>query len=136
MKKTSFNPDTLFDSRQYGFSQVVAAEGGRHIFFSGQVAWDAEQNVIGEDDLRAQVWQALRNVQAAVQAAGAGLEDVVALRIYIRDEWMDRTAPVREAMHAFFPGDHPPTSTWIGVTSLARPYFLIEIEGTAVVQNE
>lgn len=133
MKKRSFNPDSLYNSRQYGFSQVVAAEGGRLVFFSGQVAWDAEQNVVGENDLRAQVWQALRNVEAAVQAAGGGLENVVALRIYIRDDWMDRAAAVREAMREFFPGDHPPTSTWIGVASLARPAFLIEVEGTAVV---
>jgi len=133
MKKMSFNPDALFDSRQYGFSQVVAAESGRLVSFSGQVAWDAQQNVVGENDLRAQVWQAFRNVEAAVQAAGGDLENVVALRIYIRDEWIDRATPIREAMREFFPGDHPPTSTWIGVASLARPAFLVEIEGTAVV---
>ena len=133
MSKISLNPDSLFDSKQYGFSQVVVAQGNRTVYFSGQVAWDAEQHIIGEDDLRAQVWRALQNVQTAVSAAGGTMADIVALRIYILHNWMDKTAPVSEGLKAFFPDDHPPTATWIGVQSLARPEFLIEIEGTAVI---
>jgi enamine deaminase RidA (YjgF/YER057c/UK114 family) len=133
MTKISLNPDALFDSRQYGFSQIVAAQGNRTVYFSGQVAWDEKQNIIGEGDLRAQVWQSLRNVATAVTHTGGTMNDVVALRIYIVHDWMGNTAPVSEGLKAFFPGDHPPTATWIGVQSLARPEFLIEIEGTAVL---
>lgn len=133
MAKTSLNPDSLFPSRQYGFSQIVVAQGQRTVYWSGQVAWDENQNIIGENDLRAQVWQSFRNVATAVTTAGGTLNDVVALRIYIRHDWMDKTAPVSEGLKAFFPGDHPPAATWIGVQSLARPEFLIEIEGTAVI---
>ena len=133
MAKTSLNPDTLFPSRQYGFSQIVVAEGRRTIYWSGQVAWDEKQNIVGENDLRAQVWQSLRNVATAVTIAGGTLADIVALRIYIRHDWMDKTAPLSEGLKAFFPGDNPPAATWIGVPSLARPEFLIEIEGTAVL---
>ena len=61
------------------------------------------------------------------------MNDVVALRIYIRHDWMDKTAPVSEALKEFFPDDNPPAATWIGVQSLARPEFLVEIEGTAVI---
>lgn len=132
MTKTTFNPDDLFDSVQFGFSQVVVAEGRRTVYFSGQVAWDAQMQIVGENDLRAQVWQSLRNVETAVTAAGATLNDIVALRIYIVQAWMDRTAPVSEGLKAFFPDD-PPATTWIGVVGLARPEFLVEIEGTAVV---
>lgn len=131
MSKTSINPDSLFPSLQYGFSQIVVAQGSRTIYFSGQVAWDENQNIIGEDDLEAQVWQSLRNVETAVTAAGGTMTDIVALRIYIVHQWMDKTAPVSAGLKAFFP-DNPPTATWIGVPSLARPEFLIEIEGTAV----
>ena len=132
MSKTSLNPDSLFNSKQYGFSQIVVAQGNRTIYFSGQVAWDAEQNLIGKDDLRAQVGQSLRNVETAVSAAGGTPNDIVALRIYIVHNWMNKTAPVSEALREFFP-ENPPASTWIGVHSLARPEFLIEIEGTAVI---
>lgn len=133
MSKTSLNPDGLFNSKQYGFSQIVVAQGNRTVYFSGQVAWDAEQNIIGEGDLRAQVWQALQNVQTAVSVAGGTMADIVALRIYILHNWMDKTAPISEGLKAFFPEDQPPTATWIGVQSLARPELLIEIEGTAVI---
>lgn len=131
MSKTSLNPDMLFNSVQYGFSQIVVAQGSRTVYFSGQVAWDESQNTIGENDLRAQVWQSLRNVETAVTTAGATLNDIVALRIYIVHDWTDKTTPVSEGLKEFFP-ENPPTATWIGVQSLARPEFLIEIEGTAV----
>ena len=134
MSKTSLNPDSLFNSLQFGFSQIVVAQGSRMVYFSGQVAWDERQNIIGANDLRAQVWQSLRNVETAVTTAGGTLADIVALRIYIVHDWMDRTAPVSEGLKAFFPGGHPPATTWIGVKSLARPEFLIEVEGTAVLE--
>ena len=133
MSKTSLNPDSLFDSRQYGFSQIVVAQGSCTVYWSGQVAWDENQQIVGENDLRAQVWQSLRNVATAVTTAGGTLDDIVALRIYIRHDWMDKTAPVSEALKAFFSSDNPPAATWIGVQSLARPEFLVEIEGTAVI---
>ena len=132
MAKQSLNPDSLFNSVQYGFSQIVVAQGSRTVYFSGQVAWDENQNIVGENDLRAQVWQSLRNVETAVSTAGATLNDIAALRIYIVQDWMDKTAPVSEGLKQFFP-ESPPTATWIGVQSLARPEFLIEIEGTAVI---
>ena len=131
MFKISLNPETLFNSMQYGFSQIVVAQGSRTVYFSGQVAWDENENIVGENDLRAQVWQSLRNVETAATTAGATLNDIVALRIYIVQDWMDKTAPVSDGLKAFFP-KNPPATTWIGVYGLARPEFLIEIEGTAV----
>jgi enamine deaminase RidA (YjgF/YER057c/UK114 family) len=130
MTKKSLNPKSLFNSVQYGFSQIVVAQGGHTVYFSGQVAWDENENIVGENDLRAQVWQSLRNVETAVTTAGATLNDIIALRIYIVQSWMDKTAPVSEGLKEFFP-ENPPAATWIGVYGLARPEFLIEIEGTA-----
>ena len=131
MSKESINPKTLFNSLQYGFSQIVVAQGQRTVYFSGQVAWDENENIVGENDLRAQVWQSLKNVETAVTTAGATLNDIVALRIYIVQGWMDKTAPLSEGLKEFF-SENPPATTWIGVYGLARPEFLIEIEGTAV----
>lgn len=67
------------------------------------MAWDENQNIVGENDLRAQVWQSLRNVETAVTTAGGTLGDVVALRIYIRHDWMDKIAPLSEELKAFSP---------------------------------
>ena len=122
MAKQALNPKTLFNSMQYGFSQIVVAQGSRTVYFSGQVAWDEHENIVGENDLRAQVWQSLQNVETAVTTAGATLNDIVTLRIYIVQSWMQKTAPVREGLKAFF-RENPPATRRIDVYGLARSDF-------------
>ena len=135
MGKEYINPDALFDSQQYGFSQIVTARGGKTIYLSGQVAWDENQQIVGENNFEAQVWQTFRNIQTALQAAGAGLEDIVSMRIYILTEKVKDTHPVSVALNTFFPAGQLPATTWIGVQSLANEDFLIEIEVIAVVDD-
>lgn len=130
--KQHLNPPDLFPSLPYGFSQIVTSPPGRLIFLSGQVAWDAQENLVGGDDLSAQTLQAFRNVERALRAAGAAMSDVVSLRLYIVDYTPDRGRAVKEGLLAAFEGMPPPACTWIGVTTLANEGFLIEIEATAV----
>lgn len=132
MAKLYLNPPTLFDSRRYGFSQVVVADGRRTVYCSGQVAWD-EAEAIGSADLGQQTQRALANVERAVHAAGGRLGDIVSLRLYIVGEHIRNTAPVREALLAAFDADTQPATTWLGVTALANPDFAIEIEAIAVL---
>jgi 2-iminobutanoate/2-iminopropanoate deaminase len=136
MSKEALNPPTLFPSRQYGFSQIVKVSAGKMVYLSGQVAWDADQNLLGKDDLGTQTRQALKNVRIAIQTAGGTLADVVSLRIYIVQDRMAESHYVREGLREFFPGDSPPAATWIGVHSLADEDFLIEIEAVAVIDVE
>jgi 2-iminobutanoate/2-iminopropanoate deaminase len=135
MSTEYINPDSLFDSQQYGFSQVVTARGGTTIYLSGQVAWDEDQQIVGAQDFRAQVWQTFRNIEIALHAVGAGLEDVVSMRIYILTEKVKDTHPVSVALKTFFPAGRLPATTWIGVQSLANEDFLIEIEAIAVLED-
>src|SRR5438045_5627242 len=114
MPKQYLNPDALFPSLPIGFSQAVATAGGKTIYLSGQTAWDANKQIVGGDDLGEQTRQALRNVQAAVEAAGGMLAAVVSLRIYIVNPQPGDTGPVGTAVREFFPADKPPASTWIG----------------------
>lgn|SRR5262245_56725125 len=132
MPKAHVNPAALFPSLQHGFSQVVVASGARTVFVSGQTAWDANKKIVGRS-LGEQAAQALRNVRAAVEAAGGHLGDIVALRIYIVHHAMSDLAGIGKALREAFTTD-PPTSTWIGVSALAVPDFLIEIEATAVLE--
>ena len=126
------NPETLFPSLPYGFSQIVVASGRRMAFISGQTAWDAQKQIVGGVSLLEQTRQALHNVQTAAEAAGATLNDVVALRIYIVNYQRESGEAVGSALREFFTPQNPPASTWIGVSALAVPDFLIEIEATAV----
>ena len=134
MPKEYTNPDSLFRSLEYGFSQIVAATGGKTVHISGQTAWNTQRQIIGGTDLAQQARQALRNVQAAVEAIGGTLADVVALRIYIVNYRPDQANAIGGALREFFPEEKRPASTWIGVSTLAVPEFLIEIEATAVLE--
>jgi len=133
MPKTTLNPPSLFASLEHGFSQAVVASGARTVFISGQTAWDANRQVVGEPDLAGQVKQALGNVKIAVEAAGGNLSDVVALRIYIVQGAMHDLAAIGAALREWFPAA-PPAATWLGVASLARPEFLVEVEAMAVLE--
>jgi len=132
MPKQHLNPPSLFSSIEHGFSQVVVTSGAKTVFISGQTAWDVNKKIVGRT-LGEQTRQALRNVKAAVEAGGGNLRDIVALRIYIVHHAERNLESVGSALREVFTTD-PPTSTWIGVSSLAVPDFLIEIEATAVLE--
>ncbi len=132
MPKQVVNPPGLFPSLEHGFSQVVVTSGATVVFVSGQAAWDADRRLVGGADLAQQLQQAFRNVETAVVAAGGCLADVVALRIYVVERAMGNIGAIGAALKEWFPAD-PPASTWLGVSSLARPEFLIEVEATAVL---
>jgi enamine deaminase RidA (YjgF/YER057c/UK114 family) len=134
MPKEHINPPTLFQSLDHGFSQAVAASGTRTLYLSGQAAWDANKQLVGDADLAAQARQAFRNVLIAVEAAGGIISDVVSLRIYIVDYGPDKAKAVGNALRETFSGPTKPAATWIGVASLADPGFLIEIEAIAVLE--
>jgi 2-iminobutanoate/2-iminopropanoate deaminase len=133
MPKEYINPNSLFPSLPHGFSQVVIATGRKMVFISGQTAWDARKNIVGGDSVLEQARQASRNLEKAMESAGGTLKDVVALRIYVVDYQAESGTAVGIALREFFSPAKPPASTWIGVSALADPEFLIEIEATAVL---
>ena len=133
MPKESVNPNSLFPSLPHGFSQIVVATGRKMAFISGQTAWDLRKNIVGGESLLEQARQALRNVETAIEATGGTLGDVVALRIYIVNYQAESAKALGSALREFFSPENPPAMTWIGVSALAVPEFLIEIEATAVL---
>ena len=133
MPKQYLNPNSLSPSLPHGFSQVVIATGRKLVFISGQTAWDARKNIVGGDSVLEQARQAFRNLEKAMEAAGGTLKDIVALRIYVVDYQAESGTAVGTALREFFSQQNPPASTWIGVSALAAPEFLIEIEATAVL---
>jgi enamine deaminase RidA (YjgF/YER057c/UK114 family) len=132
MPKEYINPDNLFPSLQYGFSQIVVATGKKMVFISGQTAWDEQKNIVGKDSVLEQARQAFRNLEKAMESTGGTLKDVVALRIYVVDYQAECGTAVGTALREVFSAN-PPASTWIGVSALADPEFLIEIEAAAVL---
>lgn len=127
-------PAGVFDSRPYGFAQVavVPTSFGDAVHVSGQVAWDADQKIVGAGDIGRQLRKSLENLASALGAVGATLDQVGSLRLYIKQSHMHEGRAISAALKAVF-GDNPPCSTWIGVPSLADDAFLIEVESSPIL---
>lgn len=133
MNKKCINPKELFNSTQYGFSQIVISNPGRIVFISGQVAWDENLNIVGKNDLKIQAQKAIDNLKVAIESAGGDLENIVMLRIYKVDYKKEDGPVINEILKKNFGISTPPASTWISVKGLANEEFLIEIEAQAVL---
>ncbi len=131
MPRELINPPELHPAP--GFSHVAVATGGRQVFVAGQVALDTGFGLVGGDDLGEQTKAAMRNVGLALEAAGAGWDDVVRRTIYTLQptEYETITAAIDEVTG----GAAHPAQTILGVTGLAVPGLLIEIECTAVTDG-
>lgn len=127
------NPKTLYSGMEYGFSQVIATQGKRTIYLSGQVAWDVRQKTVGIGNLAVQTQKALENLRLVLEAADATPEDVVQIEVFVANYTPKDAEIIAKAVRTFFPQPALPTSTLIGVESLAFPDLLIEIKATAVV---
>jgi enamine deaminase RidA (YjgF/YER057c/UK114 family) len=123
------NPDGLHPAP--GFSHVALARGSAVVHFAGQVALDEGFGIVGGDDLGEQTRAAMRNLKVAMDAVGVGWDDVVRRTIYTLQptEFATITAAIDEVTGG---ADHP-AQTIVGITGLAVPGLLIEIECTAVL---
>lgn len=134
MSVETMNPAGLVTPQHY--TQVAIASGSRTVYLAGQVAQDAEGNLVGPGDLAAQTEQAFVNVSIALRAAGATFEHVAKTTIYVTDWSPERlpslTAGFARAAARLGVQWLRPTSM-IGVSCLAHPDFLVELEVTAVV---
>jgi enamine deaminase RidA (YjgF/YER057c/UK114 family) len=126
------NPQGLSTPR--GYSHVVAASGGRTVYVAGQVAFNAQGEIVGKGDLRAQARQVYENLRLALAGAGASFKDVVKLNTYVVGFKPEDLPALREVRgEALKDVMAPPASTLVGVQALANPDFLIEVEAIAVV---
>ncbi len=102
---------------------------GDTIYISGQHAGEASGEIVGGDSVREQSARTLSKVQALVEAAGATMADVVKITVYLTD--IGRRAEFGDARRGFFRGDFP-CSTLVGISALALPGLLVEVEAIAV----
>jgi len=116
------------------YSQAIAIEAkGRLVFVSGMTARRADGAVAGIGDVEEQTRQVCENIRAALEAAGASMDDVCRLDVYLRNIGdRERVSKVRRQ---FFRAP-PPASTLVEVSKLASPEYLVEISAIAVVAEK
>ena len=128
------NPEGLH--RNPAFSQVVVTSGRtRTVYVGGQNAVDSSGAIVGKDDIGAQAAQVAKNLQVALDSAGARVEHVVKWTVYVVEG-----QSVGPAMGGFqqvlgqLP--NPPAISVLFVAALAHPDFLLEVEAIAAVPED
>jgi enamine deaminase RidA (YjgF/YER057c/UK114 family) len=127
------NPAGLSAPR--GYSYAVTVIGGTTKYIAGQVSLDKDGNLIGEGDVRAQLVQVYENLGIALKASGASFNDVVKMNTYIVNLHAEHLSLLREVRANYLNSVNPPANTLVGVTALAQPGYLVEIEATAIITN-
>jgi enamine deaminase RidA (YjgF/YER057c/UK114 family) len=128
------NPAGLHKNPAYT-QAVVVSGNATTIYVGGQNAVDDSGNIVGKGDIRVQTEKALRNIETALEAGGAGLQHVVKWNVYIL-HGQSAQAGFEAFQKVWGQRPNPPVISGIFVPALAHPDFLVEIDAIAVVPQK
>lgn len=129
MAKQIIKPASM--SQPTGYSYAVK-KSGTPVYIAGQVALDGEGKIVGEGDPAAQTEQVLANIKTVVEACGGTMADIVKINVYVTDISYRPAIAAARAKH-FAEGQYP-ASTFVVISALAQPQFLVEIEAVAMIE--
>jgi enamine deaminase RidA (YjgF/YER057c/UK114 family) len=131
VEQRNVNPWTWQD--HFGFSQAVDVSGAERVLYcAGQTSSDADGSTLHAGDMGAQAAQALDNLETVLRGAGMSLANVVRLNSYVTDVDLFFAEGAQVVAERTAAAGIQPAATLLGVTRLAFPDLLIELEATAV----
>ncbi len=128
------NPEGL--PKVDAYHHVSVATGSKLVFVAGQVSWDEGGRTVGVGDLAAQVERCYVNVATALAGAGGSFGDVAKLTVYLVDWAPEKMSLLEEGIARAsenLGGTPVPPLTGLGVSALAAPDILVEVEAIAVI---
>ncbi len=129
-----FNTKDTYPDQQLDNDLSQAVVAGNTVFLRGQVGQDLESSEsVGVGDPALQAEQAMRNIETLLGEAGASLDEICKIVVYVTD--IRHREPVYGVIGRWLRGVHP-CSTGLVVSALARPEWLVEIDATAVIAND
>jgi 2-iminobutanoate/2-iminopropanoate deaminase len=133
MHISRLDPDTIAAPiGTYSHSVRVETADGTWIYVSGQIASDADGNLVAPNDLAGQSERVFDNVKAILEANGASFADIVKLQTFVTTQ--DGWAEVREIRSRYLASDLP-ASTAVQVAALVVPDAVIEVDAVAVIPS-
>ena len=128
MPKEIINPPGV--AMPTGYSHAVK-KSGTPVFIAGQVALNGQGQIVGDGDIAAQAEQVYQNLRAVVEACGGTMDDIVKLTVFTTD--LSYRPAIAAARERHFQNGFP-ASTFLVISSLAQPQFLVEIEAVAMIE--
>jgi enamine deaminase RidA (YjgF/YER057c/UK114 family) len=135
MEKTVVQPENIYKSESYPFSQAMRVRAEEMLFIAGQPSMDAEANTVGSGDMAAQTRQVYKNLGLILESAGASFSNVVELTTLIvgRENLPAHLEVISELYPTLFPDGKYTADTVAIVAGLYFEDFLLEVKAIAVL---
>lgn len=125
MKRTAIQPKGVAKPGGHYSHGIIAEDARRTLYVAGQVPLDESGKLVGPGDIEAQTRQVMQNIKRVVEAAGGRMDDAAKTTVFTTK--LDHRGPIGKVRQEFFRSD-PPGNTFLVISSLANPDFLVEIE--------
>lgn len=129
-----FEAQNVWKAKGRGFQMGAIQPDGIVVHLTGQVAWDAEEQVVGIGDVEMQTRKCFENIENLLSEVGGALSDIVAITTYLTDR--DQLPGIQKIRLEFLPAGHEPVSTSVVVAGLGNEDFLVELTPVAVIPRE
>lgn len=129
-----FEVDTVWQAKGRGFQMGAIQPDGIAIHLTGQVAWDADEQIVGKNDIEQQTRKCFENIRDLLSKVGGRIEDIVSITTYYTDR--AQLPEIQKVRAEFLDSASAPASTSVMVAGLGHIDFLVELTPIAVVPKE